>query len=198
MRDTGGEDERQRASPVRKATGPRYGRGHTPGVIRRASETGDPIYQRVPVAADGRTQAPPPRSNLQSLLTSLPILMLLVGLWVFYRNEGAQTEAGPLLAESEQLVGQYQGVSQVRSGGSGRHYLWLRVESGGSASAAQDGARRGFRLLPQHAAMARQQLTLDDDVIVDVAPTVAGSETRWLWRLAIDDLVLIDDSERLR
>lgn len=193
------EDAQHRRNPVRAARGPRYGRGYKPGSLPRASESDDPIYRRVPVAADGMSLETRPRSMLHSLLTSLPILMLLAGLWVFYRNEGAQTEAGPLRDASVQWEGVYLGVSQVRAAGTGRHYLWLLpAAEGASPELAADSERRGFRVLLEQAALLRQQLAVDTRVVVDAAPTVEGSQTLWLWRLSVDGEIIIDDTERLR
>lgn len=186
---------------VRPARGPRYGRGSkgtaTASSMRRASESDDPIYQRVEVDADGHSRAPGRKNTIHSVLTALPVLMLVIGLIVFYRNEDAQTEQGPLRAASEQVSGRYAGVSVVRARGTGRHYLWLE-------STAVDGGedtltRRGYRLSEKQAAAVREALVLEQTVIAEAAPTVEGSDTRWVWRLiADDDVVLIDDSERLR
>ncbi len=181
---------------VRPARGPRYGRGsraNTPNSpMRRASESDDPIYQRAALDSDGHARGPGRRNTIHSVLTALPILMLLIGLWFAHNKESAQTAGAPLRAESVQVSGVYEGVSLVQAGGSGRHYLWLEVAVGNNSSL------RGYRLSLQQAQLAREQLKLQQTIVVDAAPTVQGSDTHWLWRLSSEGEVLLDDSAKLR
>lgn len=180
---------------VRPASGPRYGRGSkrraesTP--IRRASESDDPIYARAEIDGGGHARVPVRRNTIHSVLTALPIVMLLVGLWIAHRDESAQTDGTPLRAESTQLSGVYEGVSLIKTSGSAKHYLWLEVPK------ADTTVLRGFRVSEQQARLARENLTLQRSILVDAAPTVQGSDTYWLWRLSVDGEVLIDDSELL-
>ena len=175
---------------MRPAKGPRYGRAVRPGELPRASESDDPVYRRVPVGDDGHPALEARRNRVHSILTAAPVLMFIIGLVVFYRNEGAQTDGGPLAAASEQMTGIYQGVSMVKGAGGGRHYLWVGV--------GESEERRGFRLQRVQAAGVRDRLAMGDTLTVDVAPTVVGSDTRWLWRLVVDGEVLVDESATLR
>ena len=166
-------DRVARRARVRAAEGPRYGRGSG---YERAAESPDPS------ASDD----PSRRSRVHSVLSALPVIMLMSGLYFYYSGESAQNAGAPIRAESVDAHGTFEGLSTVKSGGEGRHYLWF-----------DDGVRtRGARILPvQRDALAG--LAPGDELRLGLAPTVGGSGTLWVWRVERDDIVLLDDSVRL-
>ena len=172
-------DRDARRVRVRPAGAPRYGRG-----------TG---YERVEGPPMPSASEPPRKSKVHSILSALPIIMLVAGLYFHYSGERAQSAGAPILVESVDARGTFEGFSVVRSGGRGRHYLWF-----------DDGTRRrGARVTPaQHDALdalgASDALVAGDELLLRLAPTVSGSGTLWAWRIERDGAVLLDDSGRLR
>ena len=81
----------------------------------------------------------------------------------------------------------FEGLSVVRSGGEGRHYLWFD----------DAGRRRGARIPPARRA-ALEGLEPGDRLRLRLAPTVSGSRTLWAWRVEHEGTVLVDDAARLR
>jgi len=154
---------------VRRAKGPRYAASRIPTLP--------------PLDENNR-----PRKNaIHSILTALPILMLVAGLYFYYRNESAQAESAPIRAESVTLTGSFNGMSKVESGGAGQRFLWIDTDS----------RMRGARLKPSQFEALRS-LQQGDAITVDIAPSVAGSTTFWLWRLEYGGVLLIDDEAQLR
>ena len=128
----------------------------------------------------GAGTAIPARSRIHSLLSALPVIMLVAGLWLYYSGERAQSGGTPILAESVETEGRFRTLSAVKSGGQGRHYLWF-----------DDGAReRGARIRPEHR-QALEALEPGEPVVLDLAPTVSGSKTLWAWRVRRDGVTLI-------
>ncbi|MEE9319263.1 MAG: hypothetical protein V3U76_02345 [Granulosicoccus sp.] len=154
---------------VKRAKGPRYAASRMP--------TLPPL--------DGNNR---PRKNaIHSILTALPILMLLAGLYFYYRNESAQADNAPIRAESVTLTGSFSGMSKVKSGGAGQYFLWIDTDS----------RSRGARLRSSQFE-ALQSLQQGDAIKVYMAPSVARSTTFWLWRLEHGGVLLIDDEAQLR
>ena len=137
----------------------------------------------VRIAGEEGEAAPPPppaRDKIHSLLSALPVIMLIAGLWLYYSGERAQSGGAPILAESVEAEGLFRTLSVVKSGGQGRHYLWF-----------DDGEReRGARIRPEHR-QALEALVPGEPVALDLAPTVSGSSTLWAWRVRRDGVTLI-------
>ena len=106
--------------------------------------------------------------------------MLFAGLFFFYRGESEQTSGAPIVAESVEVQGTFTGLSELKSGSEGQHFLWLTDATG----------RRGIRIQASEVALfADRERGLP--ISVDMAPTVSGSSTFWAWRVTLnDDLVL--------
>ena len=123
---------------------------------------------------------PGKKNPIHSILTALPILMLFAGLFFFYRGESEQTSGAPIVAESVEVQGTFTGLSELKSGSEGQHFLWLTDATG----------RRGIRIQASEVALfADRERGLP--ISVDMAPTVSGSSTFWAWRVTLnDDLVL--------
>ena len=141
------------------------------------------------VRIPGTDAAPnPSRNKIHSILSALPLIMLIAGLWTYYSNERAQSYGSPILAESVAARGVFDGLSVVNSGGDGRHYLWF-----------DDGTRKRGARIRAYQREALASLEPGDDISLQLAPTVSGSRTLWAWRVERDGVRLIDaaaDSNR--
>lgn len=151
-----------------------------------------PRKSAVKVAKEKRYSWPPPpdpndvyvpkeKNAIHSVLTALPVIMLVVGLYFYYQGESAQSEGTPILTESQQISGIFTGFSEVKSGSKGRHYLWID----------HDGNTRGLRVQPEQL-LQLQQLKKGEDTQLQIAPTVAGSRTLWAWKVQQGDTVFLD------
>ena len=140
-----------------------------------------------------RYQWPPPRdpnlkyrdrsrNPVQSLITALPVLMLVAGLYLYYSGESQQTKGLPIAVESVTLAGNFAGMSAT----SGRHYLWLQ----------QDDEKRALRVSSEQAVLL-ESLERGISLLVKAAPHVQGSRTYWVWHIEQSGSVLIDDSDVL-
>jgi len=157
-----------------------------------------PKSPSVKVAKKKRYDWPPPvapedayvakeKNPIHSILTALPVIMLVVGLYSYYQGESEQTESLPILEHSQSIEGTFTGFSVVKSGAVGRHYLWID----------SDGDPRGFRIRPEHRD-SLEQLHKGEQTRLDVAPTVAGSRVFWAWRVSQSGKLLLDMSGQIR
>ncbi|MBX2880891.1 MAG: hypothetical protein KTR32_13200 [Granulosicoccus sp.] len=130
---------------------------------------------------------PRQRNTIHSVLTALPVIMLVVGLYVYYRAESKQTEGAPIREYSTEVDGIFTGLSVVNAGNQGRHYLWFE----------DNGASRGARLQAEHASkldlLIRGQL-----VKIRIAPTVPNSSTVWVWYVEQDGTVYLNEEASLQ
>ena len=122
-----------------------------------------------------RYQWPPPRdpnlsyqnktrNPVQSVITALPVLMLVAGLYIYFQKESQQTHGTPVMEEAIELSGLFTGLSAT----SGRHYLW--VEQGENS--------RPVRIRAEQVD-ALEGLDRGTAIDVTMAPSVAGSKTYW-------------------
>lgn len=128
----------------------------------------------------------PKRHPVEAVVTTLPFMMLLIGVVLFYRGEMAESAGRPVIAESIRFAGTFDGLSVVPSGGDGRHYFWFTTPA--------DDRSRGPRVTAAQAALLRR-LSPGDRVVVHIAPHVAGSGTYWAWRVEQGGEVLFDDTD---
>lgn len=116
---------------------------------------------------------PGQKNRIHSVLVALPVLMLIIGLVVYFRGESAQINGEPILSELVAREGQFKSVSEVTGIGKSRYYLWYT-----------DGDRaRGIRISEQQRHLL-SELTLGDELAVEAAPTVDGSNTFWAYRIS--------------
>ena len=131
---------------------------------------------------------PQERNPIHSILTALPVIMLVVGLYFYYQGESEQSDSPPIRAESVDAEGVFTGLSVVRSGSSGgRHYLWFE----------KDGKSRGVRI-QEAQAQVLQSLSRDEPLTVRMAPSVSGSKTFWVWYVEQNGTVYLDTSAELQ
>lgn len=130
---------------------------------------------------------PRQRNPIHSILTALPILMLIVGLYLHFQNESEQSHSAPIRAESVEAEGVFTGMSVVKSGTAGRHYLWFE----------QDGKARGVRVQPDQA-QELESLVRGELIQLSMAPSVSGSKVNWAWHVAQNGVVFLDLSTQLQ
>lgn len=144
-------------------------------------------YDWPPPVAPEDAYVPKERNPIQSILTALPVLMLIAGLYIYFKGESEQSHSAPIRVESVDAEGVFTGLSVVKSGSQGRHYLWFE----------QDGKARGARVQPLQAE-ALGALTRGESIQVRMAPSVSGSKTYWAWYVEQADNVFLDASEGLQ
>ena len=130
---------------------------------------------------------PKERNPIHSILTALPILMLAAGLYIYYKKESEQTYNAPIRAESVEASGIFTGLSEVKSGSQGRHYLWFE----------DNGHTRGVRIRSTQADQL-QVLVRNKAINLKIAPTVHESKTYWAWYIEQSGMVLLNVEESLR
>ena len=144
-------------------------------------------YDWPPPIAPEDAYVPKDRNPIHSVLTALPILMLVVGLYFYYQAESEQSQGAPIRVESVEAEGVFTGLSVVNSGSQGRHYLWFE----------QDGRARGVRVQPRQA-QELGALTRGESIKLRMAPSVSGSTTYWAWYVEQSGKVFLDASELLQ
>ncbi len=144
-------------------------------------------YDWPPPIAPEDAYVPKDRNPIHSILTALPILMLIAGLYIYYRGESEQSHSAPIRVESVNAEGVFTGLSVVNSGSQGRHYLWFE----------QNGRARGVRVQPRQA-QELGALTRGESIQVRMAPSVSGSTTYWAWYVEQSGEVFLDASELLQ
>jgi hypothetical protein len=113
--------------------------------------------------------------------------MLVAGLYFYYSAESEQTDSQPIRAQSKELSGIFTGLSVVKSGQQGRHYLWLDVE----------GAAKGIRVRSEQA-LILEPLSRGESVLLKVAPTVPESAIYWAWYAEQNGTVYFNEESTLQ
>jgi hypothetical protein len=130
---------------------------------------------------------PKEKNPIHSILTALPVIMLVVGLYVYYEGESEQSKGAPIRLESQNIEGVFTGLSVVKSGLQGRHYLWIE----------EDGSTRGIRIRPEQVELM-QELERGSEIKLSIAPTVTGSGIYWAWRVSQGGNVALDMDSSLQ
>ena len=126
------------------------------------------------------------KDKIQSVLTALPLLMLIIGVSYYYYSEGKQSEGVIIMEESRRVSGTVDGISKIKAltGNGGKFFFWF--ESAGE--------KRGARVSEENADILKQ-LQSGDPVDVWLAPTVAGSKTMWAYQVQHNGLDLLTEVE---
>ena len=130
---------------------------------------------------------PMPKKNpIHSLVTTLPVIMLLAGLGIYFSNERKQFAGEPILSEAVQYSGRFSGISKQNDKINAQRILWVQ-----SAERLR-GARIDY-------AQYNRLSVLDDQAQVNLwaAPRVAGSATLWVVRLTVDGSVVLGGATQL-
>lgn len=145
-------------------------------------------YEWPPPEGTEDVYVPRQRNPIHSILSALPVIMLIVGLYFYYQRESEQSHSAPIRAESIDAEGVFTGLSVVKAGNSGgRHYLWFE----------QDGRSRGVRIQSVQVAQL-QPLARDEPFRVRMAPSVSGSKILWVWYVEQHGAVYLDTTEELQ
>lgn len=129
---------------------------------------------------------PGQKNRIHSVLVALPVLMLIIGLFVYFRGESAQINGAPILSELVSREGQFKSVSEVSGIGKSRYYLWY----------TDSDRSRGVRISHSQQ-LVLNDLTLGDELMVEAAPTVEGSNTLWAYKVIHGGVELVGpDSPR--
>lgn len=159
-----------------------------PSVVKLATKK---RYDWPPPPDPDEVYVPRDRNPIHSILTALPILMLVVGLYFHFKGESEQSNSAPIRALSVEATGVFTGLSEVNAGitagSKGRQYLWFDVE----------GRSRGVRVQPSQVA-ALQQLKRGEQIVVKMAPSVEGSTTLWAWYVEQSGTVALDAQSTLQ
>ena len=180
MSDENDADQlRDRASVNR----PGKGQGTNPAVKTARKKR----YSWPPPPDPDEVYVPKERNPIHSILTALPIIMLVAGLYIYYDKESEQTDSAPIFSETIEAAGVFTGLSVVKSGAQGRHYLWFE----------DNGSSRGVRIKPEQAVVL-QALSRGEVISLKIAPTVHESKTYWAWYVEQSGQVLIDTQDALQ
>ncbi len=115
------------------------------------------------------------RHPLYTVMSALPLAMLVVGIAIYYFGESQQSAAEPIVAEARELRGLAAGTSVLGAGEAAQHFFWLDTDRG----------QRSVRITPeQHALLAGFEK--GGRVVVSAAPTISGSKKLWLLSLEDD------------
>ena len=118
---------------------------------------------------------PGDKNRIHSVLVALPVLMLVIALFVYFRGESAQNNGEPVLSELVSREGLFKSVTVVSGIGTPKHFLWY----------TNGDQTRGVRITPEH---REKIIGLPEGVAInlDLVPHVAGSTTLWVYKLAHD------------
>jgi len=143
-----------------------------------ASATDEKHYQWPPVRDPALSFKSEARNPVHSILTALPVIMLVAGFMIYYLAESRQAKGVPILAESLQLSGTFTGLSATGD----RHYLWIALEEGA----------KGVRVQSDKVALL-DTMVRGDPIELHVAPRISGSTTYWAWRVEQNDTLFLEE-----
>jgi len=127
---------------------------------------------------------PGEKNRIHSVLVALPVIMLMIGLFVYFKGESAQTSGTPIVSELVTRQGLFKSVSEVSGIGNGKYYLWY------TSGDNDKGSRITFEQKERLSA-----LQAGDQLELELAPTVAGSNTLWVYRVVSNGELVIAPSE---
>jgi len=119
-------------------------------------------------------------NRIHSVLVALPVLMLMIGLFVYFKGESAQINGEPVLSEMVKREAQFKSISMVSGIGSDKYYLWYFFE--GNAKGARVTDRQKEKL---------NGLEFGNELVLELAPKVAGSTTLWVYRILSEGTELV-------
>jgi len=158
--------------------------------IRRISKDEKDLRRQWPdkkqLASSHNTPLPKPgeKNRIHSVLVALPVIMLIIGLVVYFKGESAQNNGTPILSELVVREGQFKSVSQVSGIGRAKFYLWYIT----------DGRAKGVRVsFSQKQKLS--ELEKGDALSLEIAPSVVGSNVLWAYRISHDGNELIGPTE---
>ena len=136
-----------------------------------------PEPQNAVVAARG----PVKKNPVESVITTLPIIMLLGGLAFYYFNERRQVGGKILVNQMQRINGEFSGISAQSDKPESQRILWIKTPQ----------RLRGGRVDYQQAQQLKG-LADGDPITVWAAPTVKGSKTLWVVKASSEGKLLIE------
>ena len=129
------------------------------------------------VAARG----PVKKNPVESVITTLPIIMLLGGLAFYYFNERRQVDGKILVDQMQQINGKFSGISAQSDKPESQRILWIKTPQ------RLRGGRVDYRQAQQLEGLAD-----GDPITVWAAPRVQGSKTLWVVKASSEGELLIE------
>jgi hypothetical protein len=120
---------------------------------------------------------------IETLVTTLPLVMLLAGLAFYFLNERRQVDGQILFDQIQQFDGEYSGISQQSDKPDAQRIVWIQTPA----------RLRGGRVDYQQAQQLKT-LSNGDPISVWAAPKIAGSNTLWVVKVSSDGEPLFDIS----
>jgi len=154
--------------------------------IRRIGKDENTLHRQWPdkkhLASSQNIPQPKPgeKNRIHSVLIALPVLMLMIGLFIYFKGERAQNNGTPVLSEMVSRTGQFKTVSEVSGIGLAKYYLWYTV----------DDSSKGVRISAEQKEKLGA-LETGDELSLELAPNVAGSPTLWAYRVHHDEVEII-------
>jgi len=149
------------ASPVRRI-----------GKDEKSSQRRWPDKKQLASSQATPTPKPGEKNRIHSVLIALPVLMLMIGFFVYFKGESAQNNGTPVLSEMVSREGQFKSLTEVSGIGQAKHYLWYTIND----------SVKGVRITVQQKAELGV-LKAGDQLSLELTPTVAGSNTLWAYRV---------------
>ena len=136
-----------------------------------------------PVARTVQKPVPVRANPIHSVLTSLPVIMLLAGLGYYYSTESKQQNGELILSQSVEMRGHYRGTSAQSKRPGAQRMLWLQSDAG----------LRGYRVTADQV-QALDGLEIEDEISLAAAPRVVDSKVLWIYRLSTAQHLLLAPS----
>jgi len=149
---------------------------------KRSVNRKDRYAAKKTIQHDGAAVPGPIKKNpIESVITTLPIIMLLGGLAFYFLNERRQLHGEILLEQIEEISGRFSGISQQSDKPGAQRILWIKTPS----------RLRGGRVDYQQAQLL-EELGEGDPLTVWAAPKVHGSKTLWVVKASTGGRPLIE------
>jgi len=136
------------------------------------------------VTEAAKTQVAYGKNPIESVLTALPLLMVIIGVGFYYYNERKQSGGDLYLEQTQHHIGDYVGLSQQGKSVKAQRILWFET-----ADKKQRGARVNYQQAQRLLELQEDKLQKGVAIELWAAPRVAGSAVLWLYRLSVDDEV---------
>ena len=121
------------------------------------------------------------KNPIHSVLTALPVIMLVCGLWFYFAGEKKQRTGEPVLSEMIIVSGEFSGMSEQSKKPNAQRIVWVKTPE----------RLRGGRV-DQHQYGLLRDLQKDQQVQLWLAPRVAGSSLLWVIKAQAGGRVLFD------
>ncbi len=133
--------------------------------------------QNIPLPKPGE------KNRIHSVLVALPVIMLIIGLFVYFHAERKQNNGEPVLSEMVSREGEFKSLSEVSGIGTPKHYLWYTSEN----------KSRGVRITAQQRDEL-SELSSGDALTLNLVPRLSGSSVLWAYQIENNGRVLVDVS----